>query len=54
MTDWTVQSVIFYLNTARKLPEMRSNCPNTARELLPNPPENKSSWRGRETARTLP
>lgn len=43
MTDWTVQSVIFRLNTARKLPENEQNCPKTIRQILPNPPKKPNS-----------
>lgn len=37
MTDWAVQSVIF----------SSKYCPNTARQLLPNPPQKGNSKSGR-------
>ena len=43
MTDWTAQSVIFYLNTAQKLPENEARLPKYCPEKLKNPPKKRSS-----------
>ena len=43
MTDEVASRSFFCLNTARKLPEIEQNYPNTTLKLLPNPPKNKSS-----------
>ena len=43
MTDWVASRLFFCLKTARKLPEIERNCPNTALKLLANPPKKTSS-----------
>ena len=46
MTDGVASRSFFCLKTAKKLPKIERNCPNTIRQLLPNPPKNKSSKSG--------